>query len=478
MPENYKFRHTKVIFTLGPATMDPDKLKGLLNCGVDICRLNMAHADHDWVRNAVKLVRQCCREVGREVAILMDVKGPEIRTGALEEDIELHKGDTFDFFVDPDTKPVVQTDGPRGVAVNYPGLGGDLKVGDNLLVDSGLLQFQVVDIDEERVRCEVRIGGTLGSRRHINLPGIKVSLPSLTEKDRRDIRVGIEVGIDFYALSFVREPDDVDIMRRFLNDNGSNARIVAKIEDQSAITNLDDIITAADALMVARGDLGIEIPYETLPMVQKAAVTSCLRRGKPVIVATHMLESMITQPVPTRAEITDVANAAIEQADCVMLSGETATGKYPIQCVEVLNRVIGAIEIQDGTAFNPHVKLRSSRSLMLRSAVILSHELPGSCILAFTRRGYIPSVLSVLRPRRAPIYAFTDDEQMFRNMMILWGVEPFLMEFEDDPERTILKAMTYLKEKEWVQSGQIVITISNVVSEGRMIDTIQLRDVD
>lgn len=468
------YRHTKIIFTIGPATTDETILEKLLEIGVDVCRLNMAHASHDWTRKTIAMVNQACEKAGRQIAIMMDVKGPEIRTGDVEKELLLEKGELFDLLVNPEAiDPKV-----RGTTVNYKGLVNDVKVGDMVLVDSGLIRMKVIDIDPNRVRCEVRIPGPMGNRRHINLPGVKVNLPCLTEKDHEDIKIGIECEVDFFALSFVREPEDLDVLRRFLSEHGSDARIIAKIEDQSAISNMDDIILASDGLMVARGDLGIEVPYETLPIIQHRAVKTCLRMGKPVIIATHMLESMIHSPMPTRAEITDIANAVVEQADCVMLSGETTVGLYPVECVDVLNRIIGSMEKQDGPPYNAEMKLKTPKALMLRSAVMLASEIKNSALVVFSRSGYLTQVLSALRPRSSAIFGFTDIPHIFKNMLMHWGVEPFLMDFNDDPEITIAAAVERLKEKGWVESGTRLVIITNVLAGNRIIDTIQLRSVD
>ena len=476
MPNPY--RHTKVVFTIGPATESEDELDKLIRQGVDVCRLNMAHANHDWTRAVIERIQRVCERTGRQIAIMMDVKGPEIRTGPVEKTFHLEAGELFDLYIKPDELDEADRKGARGVSINYPSFANDVKAGDTVLVDSGLIRMRVEDVEPRRVRCKVIIPGPMGSRRHINLPGVKVNLPALTAKDKADIEVGIEAGVDFFALSFVREPDDLDILRRFISERGSQAKIIAKVEDQTAVTNLEEIILASDGLMVARGDLGIEIPYETLPVVQRRAVKECLRVGKPVIVATHMLESMITQPLPTRAEITDVANAVSEQADCVMLSGETTIGKYPAECVDVLDRIIRATEGQSDRPYNTTVRLRTPKGLLLRSAVILSDELEDAAILAFTKRGYIAQTLSALRPRKSPIFAFTDNRRQFRQMLILWGVEPFLMEFDPDPEKTIGSALDLLKKQGWASEGRRIIVVSNVLASERMIDTIQLRTVE
>ena len=472
---DYAYRHTKVIFTIGPATNGEEVLEQLIRHGVDICRLNMAHASHDWTRETVSRVREVCAKVGRQIAFMMDVKGPEIRTGPVDEPFQLERDDLFDFYT---TAEAQATDGVPGVKVNYPKIAEDVKPGDTLLVDSGLIRMRIEAIHPDRVRCNVRIGGEIGSRRHINLPGVHVKLPALTEKDGKDIAVGLELGIEFYALSFVRSPDDLDILRSYLRERGSNARIIAKIEDQTAVTNLEDIIRASDGLMIARGDLGIEIPYETLPIVQTRALDACHRIGRPVIVATHMLESMITQPMPTRAEITDVATAVTAQADCVMLSGETTVGKYPVECVDVFNRISKSVEDLDGPAYNVNLRLKSPKEHLLRSAVTLADDLRDSAIVVFTRSGHLARTLSALRPRRRPIYGFTDVQDTFAQMLILWGVEPFLMDFSDDTDTTIFNAFARLKERNWVHDGQRIVLISSLRSADRYVDSIQIREVD
>ncbi|MEX0323569.1 MAG: pyruvate kinase [Puniceicoccaceae bacterium] len=469
------YRHTKIIFTIGPATNNVEVLTRLLQNGVDVCRLNMAHASHEWTEEAITNLREASKEAGRKVSLMMDVKGPEIRTGPLDEPFELQRDDIFDFFLVPESQPV--REGICGVRINYPSLRNDVSVGDTILVDSGLMRLRVEEIQEDRIRCNVRIGGSLGSRRHINLPGVHVNLPALTKKDREDIDCGIQFGVDFFALSFVRSPDDLDILRRYIEERGSKAQIIAKIEDQSAISNLEDIIKASDGLMVARGDLGIELPYETLPVVQRRAVDTCQRMGKPVIVATHMLESMIHNPIPTRAEVTDISNAVNEQADCIMLSGETTVGKYPVECVEVMNKIIHAVEAQGERRYNDALPLKSPKALMLRSAMYLSDELVHGSIVVFTRSGYLARTLSALRPRKSPIFAFTDVKPIFQNLLMYWGVEPFLMDFKDDPEDTIQEAFTRLKSRGWVDRSSNLVVITNVLAGSKIIDTIQYRTI-
>jgi pyruvate kinase len=478
-PEN-PFRRTKIIFTLGPATESEEMLEKMLRAGADVVRLNMAHAKHDWVRLVVRRIRAVSARLGRDVAIMMDIKGPEIRTGDLTAPIELKAGEIFDFTVRPGMSAGRGggEEEVRSVDVNYQDLVKDIKVGDTVLVDNGLLRLEVLTKDDARIRCRVLIPGELKSKRHINLPGVKVNLPSFTEKDRGDTTVGLEEGIDFVALSFVRAAKDVELLREFLASKKSKARIIAKIEDQSAIENLDEIVHACDALMVARGDLGIECPFEELPVIQRRAVRACLSQGRPVIVATHMLESMIGQPVPTRAEITDVANAVFELADCVMLSGETTIGKYPIECVEMLDKISRRIEAEeaDEGVREPAV-FTGERMKVLHSAVVLANQIPRSKLVTFTRHGFMAQGLAMLRPVHSPILTFTPSPEVLRQLRLLRSVEPFLMPLASDPDVTIENAISLLLRAGRVSLGDKLIIATDIVAQDRLVDSVQLRTV-
>lgn len=472
------FRRTKIIATLGPATESEETLSALFRHGVDVVRLNMAHASHDWTRAIVRRIRAASAAAGREVAVMMDIKGPEIRTGDLALPMELKAGEIFDFTVKPgeDRRGSEEI---RSVDVNYRNLVNDIRVGDTVLVDNGLIRLEVLSKNDAHIRCRVLTPGELKSRRHINLPGVHVSLPSFTEKDRADTLVGIEAGVDFIALSFVREAADIHGLRAFLQEHGSRARIVAKIEDQSAIDHLDGIIRATDVLMVARGDLGIEIPLQELPVVQRRAVRTCLAIGRPVIIATHMLESMIGQPVPTRAEITDVANAVFESADCVMLSGETTVGRYPLDCVRVLDSIARRIEDEMSSDSHEPAVFPTERMKLLRSAVVMANELPQSALLCFTRRGVTAAGLAAHRPVCAPILAMTDSVETLRHLRMVRGVDPFLLERLDDPERTITRAIAWLRDAGRIRTGDKLVIVSDLVThEDRRVDSVQLRTVD
>jgi pyruvate kinase len=473
------FRRTKIIVTLGPATESEEMLEKLLRAGTDIIRLNMAHAKHDWTRGIIRRIRTVSARVGREVAIMMDIKGPEIRTGDVTAPIELKQGEIFDFTVRPgmSAERGGGAEEIRSVDVNYQDLVNDIKVGDTVLVDNGLLRLEVLEKDDARIRCRVLIPGELKSRRHINLPGVKVNLPSFTEKDRGDSLVGLEEGIDFLALSFVRAAADIELLRQFLAEHKSKVRIIAKIEDQSAIANLGEIVDACDGLMVARGDLGIECPFEELPVIQRRAVRICLSRGRPVIVATHMLESMISQPVPTRAEITDVANAVFELADCVMLSGETTIGKYPLECVQMLDTISRRIELEADDNWSAPAVFTGERMKVLHSAVVLANELPRSKLVTFTRHGFMAQGLALLRPSHAPILAFTPHVEVLRQLRLHRAVEPYLMPLAADPNETIENALHMLRREGRISVGDKIVVATDIIAQDRLVDSVQLRTV-
>ncbi len=475
------FRRTKIVVTLGPATESEEMLEKAIRAGADVFRLNMAHAKHDWTRTIIRRIRGVSQRAGREVAIMMDIKGPEIRTGDVAAPIELKPGEIFDFTMQPGAAGE-NAEEIRSVNVNYKDLVNDVKVGDTVLVDNGLIRLEVLEKRDARIRCRVLIPGELKSKRHINLPGVKVNLPSFTAKDEGDSLIGIEEGIDFVALSFVREARDIAVLRDFLKRQDSKARIIAKIEDQSAIVNLDEIVVATDALMVARGDLGIECPVEELPIIQRKAVQACIRHGKPVIIATHMLESMITQPMPTRAEITDVANAVFELADCVMLSGETTVGKYPVESIEYLDKISRRIE--ESEACNTgrgmtevDIPAIPEKLKVLRSAVMMANEIRDARIVTFTRQGVIARGLAALRPHRAPIIAFTPHVETLRQMRLLRSVDGILLPFEANPDDTIDRAIAHLKHTKQARFGDKLVVVTDILSHDRLVDSVQLRTV-
>ncbi len=472
-----QFRRTKIIATLGPATENEAALERIIQAGADVVRLNMAHAKHEWVRTVIRRIRAISAKVGKEVAIMMDIKGPEIRTGDVVAPYELKAGEIFDFIVVPHADRTEQE--VRSVSVNYADIVKDVAVGDTVLVDSGLIRLEVLEKDERRLRCRVLVPGKLGSRRHINLPGVRVNLPSFTEKDRGDTLVGIEEGIDYVALSFVREGRDIELLAEFLREHRSRARIIAKIEDQQAIANLDEIVRASHGLMVARGDLGIECPFEDLPLLQRRAVQTCLAHGRPVIIATHMLETMIENPIPTRAEITDIANAVFEEADCIMLSGETTVGKYPVECIQVFDKVARRTESAAGAGFASALALNSDKLKVLRSAVVMADQLPAKGIVVFTRQGFMAQGLAALRPRFSPIYAITNSVETQRQLALLRSVDAMYLPFASHPEETVLNTLRLLRETGRANVGDKFVIVSDILaSNNQLVDSIQLRTVN
>ena len=466
-------RKTKIICTLGPATEKTETLRGLLSAGADIFRLNMSHAKHEWVREIVPRVRRIAKEMECAVAILLDTQGPAIRTGELKSNLKLKPGDILEF-----TVRGAKSEEKYSVDVNYEGLVNDISVGDVVLVDNGVMRLLVLEKKRNRIRSKVLTPGVLGSRRHINLPGVRVNLPPLTEKDLEDIALGVELNVDFVALSFARKKSDLQELRRVLKKAKSRAQVVAKIEDQSAVRHIGQMIEAADVVMIARGDLGIECPMEELPIIQRRIVKRCLRIGKPVIVATHMLESMIENPVPTRAEITDVANAVFEQADAIMLSGETSTGRYPVECVKVFDRVARRIERSGGAGYGQDAILEDTRQKTVASAVVLANSLTRAKLVVFTHHGTMARYVSNLRPENAPIFAFTWDEIVFRQIVILWGTHPVMLEFADDPNVTIESAITYLRKQKLTERGDHLIVLTDMVGGAEKVDCVQLRTAE
>ena len=466
-------RKTKIIATLGPATDSAEMIGKLVDAGVNIFRLNMSHAPHDWVRRVVGDIRAASAARKNFIGIMMDTQGPAIRTGDLGVPLDLAPGQKF----------ILTVRGERdleqhSVDVNYENFVNDIKAGDVVLIDNGTIEMKVLAKSGNKVECEVLTEGTLGSRRHINLPGVKVSLPALTAKDIKDVKLGLEVGVDFIALSFVREARDLLQLKELFEAGKPAPVVIAKIEDQEAVKNLEAIVREADAIMVARGDLGIEIPYEELPIVQRRIVKTCLRNGKPVIVATHMLESMIESPMPTRAEVTDVANAVYEEADAIMLSGETTVGKYPLKCIEVFDRIAKRIERSGSAQFHDTAELTSAREKLVKSAIVMANELKAGAVLAFTRHGHMARYAAWMRPRYSLIYGLCDNERCAHELTLCWGVTPFVVEFDFiNPQNTIEMALKNLVEQGRLQRGMTVVIIGAISVGTEIVDAVQMRVV-
>jgi pyruvate kinase len=360
--------------------------------------------------------------------------------------------------------------------VNYDDLIKDMKIGDKLTVDNGLINLEILSKDHRVMQCRVIDGGVLKSKRHVNLPGIRVNLPAITDKDRNDILFGLEHDIDFVALSFVRDVADIEKLHEILGKKSGRIKIIAKIEDQEGIRNIDSIIDAADGIMVARGDLGVEIDFQELPNVQRTIVRKCAEQGKRVIVATHLLESMIANPMPTRAEVTDVANAIYEEADAIMLSGETTVGKYPVKCVEAMVKIASATENHRGLNFTDRLELTQPKQNLAASAVHLAESLPAKAIVVITRRGRMANYVTNCHPWRSSIHAFTNDGRTRRQLSLNRNVYAHKLAFSNDPEKTLAKAFDLLIKTEQFSAGDQVVVISDTLS-GSGIDSIQVRDL-
>ena len=464
-------RHTKIVSTLGPATDSAEMIGKLMDAGVNVFRLNMSHAPHEWVRRVFADIRAEAAKRNRHSGILMDTQGPAIRTGDLSVPLDLKPGQKFTLTVRGE-----KSEEEHSVDVNYENFINDISVGDVVLMDNGAIEMKVLAKNGNKVECEVLTAGKLGSRRHINLPGVKVSLPALTAKDIKDVKLGLELGVDFIALSFVRESRDLLQLREMFEEGKPAPFVIAKIEDQEAIKNLESIVREADGIMVARGDLGIEIPYYELPIVQRRIVKMCLRIGRPVIVATHMLESMIQSPMPTRAEVTDVSNAIFEEADAIMLSGETTVGKYPLKCIEVFDKIATRIERSGSAQFHEAAELVNARQKLVKSAVVMADELKAAAILSFTRHGHMARYASWMRPRYSPVYAMCDNEKSANELTLSWGVTPVVTEFDFiNPQNTIEMGLKMMVERGRLQKGDTVVVIGAISVGTEIVDSVQMR---
>ena len=470
-PTRRDFRLTKIICTIGPASYDSKIITAMAMAGMNVARLNMSHGTHDSHLKVIKQIKNLNKsKLNHPVALLMDLQGPEIRTGEIEDNLHLKVGEIFSFTVSPDEDPE-----EKSVHVNYADLVSDLKTGDRITVDNGLINLEVLEVHERRLRCRVLEGGTLGSRKHINLPGVRVNLPSITDKDRRDIRFAVENDFDFVALSFVRSADDVIEARKLIDELDGHARIISKIENQEGLDNFESILEVSDGIMVARGDLGVEVPMEELPVIQRRLVRECIVGGKPVIVATHLLESMIQNPMPTRAEVTDVSNAVYEQTDAIMLSGETAAGRYPEKAVQALDSIARRIEKEKGLGFHLAREAEDTRGALARSACRLADSLGSPAIVVITRRGLLGHLVASYRPEKAIIYAFTNMSNTRRKLWLVRSVVPFMLDFSSDPEKTIRLAFEKLRARNRVHAGDKIVVVSDIAAGDSRIIGIQVR---
>lgn len=466
-------RRTKIIATIGPATDSEEMLEKLILSGINIARLNMSHSKGEDARRITALIRKLSEKHNRRIGVMMDLQGPAIRTGELPVALNLKPGEKIGLTVRGETSEEI-----KSVDVNYDHLVDDIQVGDTVIVDNGMIHLKVLEKKHNQLVCEVLTEGILSSRKHINLPGVHVQLPPLTEKDLIDVQAGIEMGVDFFALSFCREAKDVRELKGIIEGAGGSQRIISKLEDQVGLSNLDEIIAESDGIMVARGDLGIEVPYEDLPIIQRRIVKRCRRAGKPVIVATHMLESMIEAPSPTRAEVTDVSNAVYEETDCIMLSGETSVGAYPEKCIETFDTIARRTERSGGAGFVKDIQVDDEREILMKAGKNMADELEAKAIIIFTRTGIMARNAAWLRSE-TPVYAFTDVPELLNQLTIYWGLQPYLISLSaETPELNIAAAQSTLIDSGEVQNGDWIVIVTHLHLGGEYVETVQMRKID
>lgn len=464
-------RKTKIICTIGPSSESFTMLEKLAKAGMNIVRLNMSHGDHESHMKVIKSVRTLNKKLENPIAILIDTQGPEIRTGDIKQELNLKKDDIISVVARGEENVECTS-----ITVNYGDLVNDVTIGDMITVDNGLINLEVLTKEDRTMQCKVIDGGILKSKRHVNLPGIRVNLPAITEKDKRDILFSISQEVDFIALSFVRNAEDVDQLKALLGNKVEKIKVISKIEDQEGLKNLSEILDKSDGVMVARGDLGVEIAIEKLPRVQRRIIRLCAQQGKRVIVATHMLESMIKNPIPTRAEVTDVANAVYEEADAIMLSGESAMGKYPVKCVEILSRITLSIEQSPGLQFVKDLSLENDKAEIASAAVKLAESIKAKAIIVPTRRGKMANYVTNCHPQTPIICAFTNDSRTRRQLVLNRNVLSFRINFSEDPEKTLATAAKILITRKEFSRDDRVVVLSDVLA-GSGFDAIQIRQL-
>ncbi len=457
-------KKTKIICTMGPNTDSYDTMKELALNSMDVARFNFSHGDYAEHKNRLELLKKVRKEVDRPIAALLDTKGPEIRTGVLKDGkkVNLVEGQTYVL-----TTREVEADNEI-CHINYSGLNEDVEAGNTILIDDGLIELKVEEVKGTDIVCTVINGGELGAKKGVNVPNVRIKLPALTDKDKEDICFGIKEGFDFIAASFVRTADAVREIRAILEEHGSTMKIISKIESAEGLENLDEIIEVSDGVMVARGDLGVEIPAYKVPYIQKQIIHKCNEAGKLVITATQMLDSMIRNPRPTRAEVTDVANAVYDGTDAVMLSGETAMGKYPVEALKMMVQIVEDSESHlDYSEYRRRTvyasKNQNVSSAVCYASVSTAHDLEAKVIVTPTVSGFTARMLSKWRPA-AHIMGMSPSMSVVRQMMLYWGVKPLWAKRADSTDELIESSIDELKEKGLVQPGDIAVVTAGVVS--------------
>lgn len=456
-------KKTKIVCTIGPASEKEEILRELMLNGLNVARLNFSHGNYEEHKKRIDTIKKLREELDLPIAIMLDTRGPEIRLKYFKEgEVTLNAGDIF-------TLTTRDVEGDQNiVSVTYEGLSQDVKKGDKILIDDGLVELEVLEIiDGTDIRCKVLNGGTIKDRKGVNVPGVAINLPAVTKKDIEDIKFGIENHVDFIAASFIRRADDVLEIRKILEDNGGeHIEIISKIENQQGVDNIDEIIEASDGIMVARGDLGVEIEAEKIPILQKQIIKKCNIAGKPVITATQMLDSMIRNPRPTRAEVTDVANAILDGTDAVMLSGETASGKYPIEAVKTMYNI--AINTETSSQYLETLKSKrtldnkiSTTNAISKATCTTAEDLKASAIITATSSGYTAKAVSKFRPQ-SPIIAATTSERVMRKLALVWGVYPVLSKKSQNTDEVIDMSIHSAMLKGYVKEGDLIVITAGI----------------
>jgi pyruvate kinase len=453
-----KHHKTKIVATIGPACETYDQLKNLVIAGVNVFRLNFSHGSHEDKKKIIDNIRNINKELNCTVAILGDLQGPKLRVGEIENNrLDVKVGDILTLTNEKCVGTIEK------IYVSYPNLAGDVLVGNTIMIDDGKIEVKVLSIEANGdVKVTVSLGGIISSKKGLNLPDTKISLPAMTEKDLEDVQFIMKEELDWVALSFVKRVADIEMLRAILGKHKSKSKIIAKIEMPEAIVNLRDIIIASDGIMVARGDLGVELPVEKIPLIQKEIIRKCIHRAKPVIVATQMMESMMDRVKPNRSEITDVANAVIEGADALMLSGETAVGQFPVLVIETMRKIISEVE-QYGYNYNRSEDLKPQphspsflSDAVCYNACKLSEDSNAQALVGMTQSGYTAFMLSSFRPK-APLFVFTKEKSLVNQLSLSWGVKAFYYDKEESLDEIVADQIKLLKAQGFVNTGDVVV---------------------
>ena len=474
--KKYKLKRTKVVATIGPGSLSKKKIRKMILAGLNVCRINFSHCGHEDALKIISIIQDLNNELHSHVAVLGDLQGPKLRIGLVHENTILTKGD-----------PIIVQNGQEysnknKLFINYKGIDKDVKIGEKILLDDGKIVLRINNITNQQVFCVVVQGGVLGSKKGVNLPNTKISIPTITDKDHRDLSFCIQNHVEWVALSFVRRGQDIIDLKEFIKKENGECKVIAKIEKPDAIKNLNSIILNADALMVARGDLGVEIPTQKVPVLQKKIIRTSRKKAKPVIIATQVMESMMTNLVPTRAETNDAASAVFDGADALMLSGETSIGKYPVRVVRTISKIIIDVEASDERKhFNKFLPFKSNRRYISDSicyqASEIANQVEAKAILTFTASGYNAQKISSNRPN-AYICVFTHNRKLLNRLSLIWGLIGFYYNKFESTDNTIAETQSILKSQNILKSGDFVINIASMpIKEKGMTNMLKLEKI-